>query len=717
MKLFKYLKEYKLIILILLLLLGIRAYGELGLPKYTSNIVNIGIQQSGIEDSVFSKISKSTKSELELFMSEDEVKVMENSYALVSNDENMYELKKISVDERKKLNSILEEIILSLEFSKKQSDFDINKLKVGIENKIISKETLIDKRKEGISKLGNSKDLMLKNIGVNFVKEEYKKIGINIDDLRMNYIYKIGIIMAGVTMVGALAAILATFVSNYVATNVAKGLREKIYKKVLSFSKVDYDDFSTSSLITRSTNDISQIQGIVGFILFVLFYSPIMAVGGIVQVLLTNVSMAWIIGLGVLILVIIMVTLMLIALPKFKIMQKLIDNVNLVSRELLSGIYVIRVFKKEKYEEKRFDGVNKKLRNTQLFTNRVMAILFPSITLIMNGVALLIIWVGGYNVDAGNLQIGDMMAFISYAMQIIMSILMLTSLVMYMPRAMASAERIDEVLNKNISVKERKETKDYKLQNVNGVIEFKDVTFTFPGATEPTLENISFKTKLYKTTAIIGSTGAGKSTLLNLIPRYYDLKTGEGQILIDGVDIKDISLYKLREILGIVPQKGILFSGTIEENLKFGNENITEEKMIEATKLANAYDFIMEKEQGFNYEISQGGTNVSGGQKQRLSIARALAKNPKIILFDDSFSALDYKTDLKIRKELETQKITKIIVAQRISTVMNADQILVLDEGKLVGIGKHKELLKTCDTYREIAESQLNEEELKKGGE
>ena len=558
--------------------------------------------------------------------------------------------------------------------------------------------------------------MMTKQGGISFVKEEYKQVGIDTNEIRTNYLKEVGFMMIIVTLISGIASVISNFIASRVSAKVAYNLREKLYNKVLSFSKEDVDNFSTASLITRSTNDIQQIQNALNMFLFIAFFAPMMAMWGIYKVTQTDTGMTWIIAVGIGILALVLAVITFLVMPKFKIMQKLIDKVNLVTRELLTGISVIRVFGREKYEEKRFDKENVILRDNQLFVNRTMSALMPMIMLIMNGIALLIIWVGGKNIDAGSIQVGDMMAFITYTMQIVMSFLFFTFLMMQLPRAEVAAGRINEVLEAPVTVVDGNDLQDDKIKDVKGTLKFENVSFTFNGADSPVLSNISFEAEAGKTTAIIGSTGSGKSTLLHLIPRYFDAT--EGQITIDGTNIKDISLGKLRDMLGFVPQKGVLFSGTIASNIKFGDENISDEDMYKAAEIAQALEFIEGKEDKFDSEISQGGSNVSGGQKQRLSIARALAKNPKILLFDDSFSALDYKTDVKLRKTLreKMQDTTTIIVAQRIATILNADKIIVMNEGKVVGIGKHQELLKTCPTYLEIAESQLSEEELAKGG-
>ena len=558
--------------------------------------------------------------------------------------------------------------------------------------------------------------MMLKQAGISFVKEEYSEVGIDTNEIRNSYLKEVGLMMIFVTFISGLGSIISNFISSRIASRVAFNLREKLYNKVLSFSKQDIDKFSTASLITRSTNDIQQIQNALNMFLFIAFYAPMMALWGIYKVTQTDTGMTWIIVVGVGLLGLLLGIITFLVMPKFKIMQKLVDRVNLVTRELLTGISVIRVFGREKHEEERFNKENVILRNNQLFVNRTMSALFPAIILIMNGISLLIIWVGGKNIDAGSIQVGDMMAFITYTMQIVMSFLFFTFLMMQLPRAEVAAGRIDEVLGTDITVLDNENIQDDMLSNVHGTLKFEDVSFTFDGADSPVLSNITFEAEAGKTTAIIGSTGSGKSTLLHLIPRYFDAT--KGRITIDGVDIRDVSMNKLRNLLGFVPQKGVLFSGTIESNIKFGDENITDEEMKTAAEIAQATEFILAKEEKYNSEISQGGSNVSGGQKQRLSIARALAKNPKILLFDDSFSALDYKTDVKLRKTLKEKMkdTTTIIVAQRIATILHADKIIVMNEGRVVGEGKHKELLSSCPTYLEIAESQLSEEELAKGG-
>ena len=712
MKLLKYLKGFKIAILSLVVVLGVRVVAELALPTYTSNIVDTGIQQSGIEDAVPSKISEKSLNTLELFMSDDEIKQVTENY---TKDGNNYILNNVSDETRMKLNNIFKET-MTVVLGAKSNNTDLNQVEQGVQAGVVSKDTLTDQRKKAISELGNSADMMTKQGGISFVKEEYKQVGINTNEIRTNYLKEVGFMMIIVTLISGIASVISNFIASRVSAKVAYNLREKLYNKVLSFSKEDVDKFSTASLITRSTNDIQQIQNALNMFLFIAFFAPMMAMWGIYKVTQTDTGMTWIIALGVGILALVLAVITFLVMPKFKIMQKLIDKVNLVTRELLTGISVIRVFGREKHEEKRFDKENVILRDNQLFVNRTMSALMPMIMLIMNGISLLIIWIGGKNIDAGSIQVGDMMAFITYTMQIVMSFLFFTFLMMQLPRAEVAAGRINEVLEAPVTVVDGNDLQDDKIKDVKGTLKFENVSFTFDGADSPVLSNISFEAEAGKTTAIIGSTGSGKSTLLHLIPRYFDAT--EGQITVDGTNIKDISLSKLRDMLGFVPQKGVLFSGTIASNIKFGDENISDEDMYKAAEISQALEFIEGKEDKFDSEISQGGSNVSGGQKQRLSIARALAKKPKILLFDDSFSALDYKTDVKLRKTLreKMQDTTTIIVAQRIATILNADKIIVMNEGKVVGIGKHQELLKTCPTYLEIAESQLSEEELAKGG-
>lgn len=573
-----------------------------------------------------------------------------------------------------------------------------------------------DSLNEMLENMGESLNEMnqsiLEQASINSVKEEYKAIGMNTDDLQNKYIFLTGLQMLAIAFISMTSAVIIMLLSSRVAANLGRTLRDKIFKKVIGFSIKEFREFSTASLITRSTNDIVQIQGLISMLFRVVVYAPIIGIGGFLRVLSnSNTSMAWIIGLAILCVIGIVLVLFIVAMPKFKKLQDLIDKLNLVSREILTGLPVIRAFNTQKREEKRFDEANQDLMKANIFVNRAMSIMMPALMFIMNSIMLLIIWVGGHNVDQGIMQVGDMMAFIQYTMQIVMSFLMISMISIMLPRAAVSARRINEILETIPSIKDEKQTKGLK-QDKKGFVEFKNVSFRYPDADSEILEDINFTAKPGETTAIIGSTGSGKSTLVNLIPRFYDITRGE--LLIDGVDIREVAQKELRKIIGFVPQKGVLFSGTIESNIKYGKPEMTNEEMVKAARIAQAEEFILEKEMQYQAEIAQGGNNVSGGQKQRLSIARAIAKDPEILVFDDSFSALDLKTDRALREALakEVKGKTIIIVAQRISTIMNAEQIIVLEEGKMVGKGTHEELMKNCDTYKQIAISQLSEEEL-----
>ena len=561
-------------------------------------------------------------------------------------------------------------------------------------------------------KIENMADSIKEQAAISSVKEIYKELGVDTDALQNNYIILSGIEMLEVSLVSMVSAVLVMLFSSKVAAKLGKTLREKVFTKVLTFSTEELNKFSTASLITRSTNDIQQIQQLITMLFRVVVYAPIIGIGGFIKVLTnTDNSMAWIIGVAILAILFVVGTLFIIAMPKFKKLQELTDKLNLVSREILTGLQVIRAFNKEKWEENRFDNANKDLTKTNVFVNKAMSMMMPLLMLIMNAITVLIIWQGGHSVDEGLLQVGDMMAFIQYTMQIVMSFLMISMISIMLPRASVSANRINEIVDTIPKIKDKNDTKKFN-PNKKGLVEFKNVSFRYPDADAEILEDINFTAKPGETTAIIGSTGSGKSTVVNLIPRFYDVTGGE--LLIDGVNVKDVSQKDLRDIIGFVPQKGILFSGTIESNIKYSDENMSDKRMIEAAEIAQATEFIDSKENKYKDAIAQGGGNVSGGQKQRLSIARAIAKDPEIFVFDDSFSALDFKTDSKLREALseKTENKTVIIVAQRISTILNADQIIVLDEGKVVGIGKHEELMKDNETYRQIALSQLSEEEL-----
>lgn len=695
MNIFKYMKKYIFFIFLIVIIYIFRAYSELQLPGYTSNLINTGIQQNGIENSISNIYSKETYEKLKQFMTDDEITILNNSYEL---KDNRYEVKKLSKDEINKLNPILEDISTTISF--------LDKFNVNSNN--LDKKSSLSQREIIMKKLSNNADMYKKTIGANFVKSEYEKNNINIDNIRNKYILSIGYKMLVYTLIGAISSILGSFIASFIASKIGSNLRNSLYEKILNFSKEDMNNFSTASLITRSTNDIQQIQLTTNMILILAIYSPIMAFIGINKILNINSNMSWIVALSIGVLLMVIAILITLVLPKFKISQKLIDKINLISRELITGVPVIRVFTREKYEENRFNIENIKLYNNQVFINRAISIFFPAIMIIMNATSIIISWFGAKKIDLGILQVGDLIAFISYAMFIIMSFLLLVMVMMMFPRALVASNRVEEVLNQEITIINSNKTVDIDINKIKGKLEFKNVDFYFKDAQELVLKNISFIANPGETIAIIGSTGSGKSTIINLIERFFDAK--EGEILIDDINIKDMKLKDLRNILGYIPQKGVLFKGNISSNIKYDNKYISDEDMIKSADISQSLSFISEKEKGFESDISQGGNNLSGGQKQRISIARALAKNPKIALFDDSFSALDPKTDLIVRNKIKEnmKDSTKIIVAQRISTILDADKIIVLDEGEIIGIGKHEELLKNCDTYIQIAKSQLN---------
>ena len=695
MNIFKYMKKYIFFIFLIIIIYIFRAYSELQLPGYTSNLINTGIQQNGIENSISNIYSKETYEKLKQFMTDDEITILNNSYEL---KDNRYEVKKLNKDEINRLNPILEDISTTISF--------LDKFNVNSNN--LDKKSALSQRELVMKKLSKNADMYKKTIGANFVKTEYEKNNINIDKIRNKYILSIGYKMLVYTLIGAISSILGSFIASFIASKIGSNLRNSLYKKILNFSKEDMSNFSTASLITRSTNDIQQIQLTTNMILILAIYSPIMAFIGINKILNINSNMSWIVALSIGVLLMVIAILITLVLPKFKISQKLIDKINLISRELITGVPVIRVFTREKYEENRFNIENIKLYNNQVFINRTISIFFPAIMIIMNATSIIISWFGAKKIDLGVLQVGDLIAFISYAMFIIMSFLLLVMVMMMFPRALVASNRVEEILNQEITISDSNNPVNIDTKNIKGKLEFKNVNFYFKDAQELVLKNISFTVNPGETVAIIGSTGSGKSTIINLIERFFDTK--EGEILIDDINIKDMKLEDLRNILGYIPQKGSLFKGNISSNIKYDNRYISDESMIKAADISQSMNFISEKEKGFESEVAQGGTNLSGGQKQRISIARALAKNPKIVLFDDSFSALDPKTDLIIRNKIKEnmKDSTKIIVAQRISTILDADKIIVLDEGEIIGIGRHEELIKNCDTYIQIAKSQLN---------
>jgi len=738
LKLIKYLKPYSFLLIMAIFLLFVQAMSELALPNYMSDIVNTGIQQGGIETAVPKAMRKSTMDKITLFMDSEEKDFVLNNYEFVDSssenydkyleeypaleNENIYVLKDISNKTRDELIPILgktlmtvsgiqqakenaEGGVMNLNGMEMPANLDVyNLLKMMPESQRQQMTEQIDKQ---IEALGED---MVNQAAVAAVEKEYVELGLDVDKMQNDYILSTGFWMLMVSLLSAASTIVVSLLSARIGAGAAKDIRYDVFSKVENFSNSEFVKFSTASLITRTTNDIIQIQLVLIMMIRMVFYAPIMGTGGIIRALDTSPSMSWIIVLAVIVLLGLIAVIFAIALPKFKKMQKLIDRLNLVTRENLSGMMVIRAFNTQKFEEERFDNANKELTKTQLFINRVMVSMMPIMMFIMNGVMVLIVWIGAHQISESSLQVGDMMAYMQYAMQIIFSFLMLSAMFIILPRATVSANRIKEVLDVEPEIKDPENPK--KLENPKGLIEFKNVSYEFPHAEEPILKNISFTAEPGKTTAIIGSTGSGKSTLVNMIPRFYDAT--EGQVLIDGVDVREITQHELREQIGYVPQRGVLFSGTIESNLKYADENASEELINKAIDIAQAREIVEEKEEKIKAPISQGGTNVSGGQKQRLSIARALVKKPNIFIFDDSFSALDFKTDSLLRKKLkeETGNSTLIIVTQRIATIKNAEQIIVLDEGKIVCKGTHKELMESCETYQEIALSQLSREEL-----
>lgn len=741
-KLFKNLLPHWKSVLLIILLLCIQAWCDLALPQYTSDIIDTGIQNSGVEHILPEKITADEYKYAALFMTESEEKDFTEAYTA---DGELYTL---NTNNEKKLKNLDKELIVPIMMDYQMSQLPVSSIENltngatvpdetlnGLEHKTIEQENedgeiekvdcvdvrpvvaainseqMISKAREMTEKqLGAMGSDLMMSSGKAYAVEMDKLAGVDIDAKQMNYLWVAGLKMGAIALLLTAVAILAGLLAARTGACIGRDLRTKVFKKVIGFSNAEIDRFSTASLITRSTNDIQQIQFVTVVLLRMVLYAPIIGIGGVVKVIGTGAQMGWVIAVAVAAIMVSVLTLVFIAMPKFKRMQTLVDRINLVSREILTGIPVIRAFVREKEEEKRFDEANVELTKTTLFTNRVMTFMMPLMTFLMNIVSVLIVWVASGHINDGNMQVGEMTAFITYSMQIIISFLMLTMMSILLPRAVVAAGRIDEVTNTESSIKDAREAYDLTIDN--GVVEFDKVGFKYPGAEENVLSDISFTAKPGETTAIIGSTGSGKSTLVNLIPRLYDVT--EGSIRIDGNDIRDITMKSLRKEIGYVPQKGILFSGTIASNLRFGNSNATDEEIEKAAEIAQASEFIEAKTDRFDSEISQGGTNVSGGQKQRLSIARAIAKNPKIYIFDDSFSALDMKTDKELRKALaeSVQDSTVIIVAQRISTIIDAERIIVLDEGKIAGIGTHKELLKTCDAYLEIAKSQLSEREL-----
>ncbi len=715
-RIFKYLKDSKGSVLAIILLLIIQASCDLALPQYTSNIVDIGIQQGGIENVALEEMRADTLENICVFLDSEQEEILRNAYILTeagTYKRNTQDAKVIS--ELDDLLGVPMVMLSNMEEGITDAKVDINQLKEMLHNGSISKEQVLEMKSKAMEQFGDLSESIISQKAILFAKSEYEALNKDMGKIQTHYLLVAGSKMLGLAILMMFTSILSGLLAARISAKVGMTLRGNVFKKVISFSNKEMDQFSTASLITRSTNDIQQVQMVLVMLLRIVAYAPILGIGGVIKVANTKTGMGWIIGVAVGVILLVVGILMSMAMPKFKKMQTLVDRLNLVSREILTGISVIRAFSREKFEEKRFDGANKDLMKTQLFTNRVMTFMMPIMMFVMNAITVLIVWVGAQGIDLGNLQVGDMMAFITYTMQIVMSFLMLTMISVMLPRAGVAAGRIDEVLSTEVSIEDPKVNKNNEKAEFEGVISFEDVSFGYPGASEQALEHISFTARPGETTAIIGSTGCGKSTLIHLIPRFYDVTAG--RITMDGIDIRELSQDKLRSLIGFVPQKGVLFSGDIVSNIKFGGEHISDEMMKEAAAIAQATEFIEAKPEKYESSIAQGGTNVSGGQKQRLSIARAIAKKPKVFLFDDSFSALDYKTDVVLRKTLN-EKIsdaTMIIVAQRISTILHADQIIVLDEGKIAGIGTHETLLESCEAYKEIAKSQLSESELKGG--
>ena len=758
--LFKYAASYWKAMIAIVLILVVQAYCDLSLPAYTSDIVNVGIQQGGIEDEVPRQIATEEMEKLLLFVSEDDQQTVMDAYtedntsykkeAYVLKDsvaeeentmENLKDILQIPMmmtsgiesgsDTTKQMEDKLKEQMSqgmaqsmpqgadrTMPEGMPQSESQTESQSVSLDDmsmfdllKMLPAEqraTLVEKIEEQMSEMP---DTILDQASVSFCRSAYKDLGMNMDQTQIHYLLKTGGQMAALALLGMAASIMVAFLASRVGASAGRDLRSGVFHKVVGFSNNEFNHFSTASLITRSTNDIQQIQMLIVMLLRMVLYAPILAIGGVLQVMKTNVSMSWIIGLAVIIIAFVVLLLFLVVMPKFKVLQNLVDKLNLVTREILTGLPVIRAFSTEKHEEERFDDANRTLTKTNLFVNRAMTFMMPVMMLVMNGVSVLIVWTGAHGISDGQMQVGDMMAFIQYTMQIIMGFLMLCMISIMLPRAAVAADRVEEVLKSETMIHDPKQEKHFP-EDGKGVLTFDHVSFRYPGADEDVLEDITFTAKPGETTAIIGSTGSGKSTLVNLIPRFYDVTSGD--ITLDGVDIREVKQHELREKLGYVPQKGVLFSGDIASNIMFGNSHGSDDEMIEAAEIAQATEFIDTKPEKYKSPISQGGSNVSGGQKQRLSIARAIAKHPQVFIFDDSFSALDYKTDVTLRRALaeKTSGSTVLIVAQRISTILHAEQIIVLDEGKVAGKGTHAELLKNCPVYREIAESQLSTKEL-----
>ena len=734
-KLFKYLKTYWKMAFVILLVLLVQVYCDLSLPGYTSDIVNVGIQQAGVDDKIPEAISEEEMEKVLLFVQADDRQTVLDAYEKDENTYNQtaYVLKENIQDNEEKteeLEEILSVPMMMTAGFEQGSDTTAKieeQLRANIPAEMLPKDATVfdilkmlpqeqlsqmtDKMKD---QMDDMPDTIIEQAGISYIKTAYEDLGMDMNQIQFHYLFVTGGKMLALALLGMLASVLVGLLASRVGASTGRDLRGKVFRKVVGFSNNEFDQFSTASLITRSTNDIQQIQMLIVMLLRIVLYAPLIAIGGIYKVFQTNVSMSWIIALAAILIVLVVSVLFIVAMPKFKIMQQLVDKLNLVTREILTGLSVIRAFSTEKHEEERFDTANRELTKTNLFVNRAMTFMMPVMMVVMNAISVLIVWTGAHGINDGQMQVGDMMAFIQYTMQIIMGFLMLCMISVMLPRAAVAAERVDEVLTSKTIIKDPEQPKHLP-KTAEGVLKFNHVSFKYPGADEDVLEDIDFMAHPGQTTAIIGSTGSGKSTLVNLIPRFYDVT--EGSITLDGIDIREMTQQELRSKLGYVPQKGVLFSGTIGSNIMFGNPDGNEQDMEEAAQIAQATEFIDTKSKKYDSTISQGGGNVSGGQKQRLSIARAIAKHPKLFVFDDSFSALDYKTDVALRKALKekTSDSTVLIVAQRISTILHAEQIIVLDDGKIAGVGTHQELLKNCEVYQQIAASQLSEAELKAG--
>ena len=734
-KLFKYLKTYWKMAVVILLVLLVQVYCDLSLPSYTSDIVNVGIQQAGVDDKIPEAISEEEMEKVLLFVQADDRQTVLDAYEKDENTYNQtaYVLKKNIQDDEEKTEELEELLSVPMMMTagfEQGSDTTAKieeQLRSNIPAEMLPKDATVfdilkmlpeeqlsqmtDKMKD---QMDDMPDTIIEQAGISYIKTAYEDLGMDMNQMQFHYLFATGGKMLALALLGMLASVLVGLLASRVGASTGRDLRGKVFRKVVGFSNNEFDQFSTASLITRSTNDIQQIQMLIVMLLRIVLYAPLIAIGGIYKVFQTNVSMSWIIALAAILIVLVVSVLFIVAMPKFKIMQQLVDKLNLVTREILTGLSVIRAFSTEKHEEERFDKANRDLTKTNLFVNRAMTFMMPVMMVVMNAISVLIVWTGAHGINDGQMQVGDMMAFIQYTMQIIMGFLMLCMISVMLPRAAVAAERVDEVLTSETIIRDPEQPKHLP-KKTEGVLKFNHVSFKYPGADEDVLEDIDFTAHPGQTTAIIGSTGSGKSTLVNLIPRFYDVT--EGSITLDGIDIREMTQQELRSKLGYVPQKGVLFSGTIGSNIMFGNPDGNEQDMEEAAKIAQATEFIDTKSKKYDSTISQGGGNVSGGQKQRLSIARAIAKHPKLFVFDDSFSALDYKTDVALRKALKekTSDSTVLIVAQRISTILHAEQIIVLDDGKIAGVGTHQELLKNCEVYQQIAASQLSEAELKAG--